>query len=704
MSAYGAWPHQEEALARALEQNIILNQPTGSGKTLVACMLLDSLAKEGSVSLFVVNSRALVPQQAEYLKGHSRGGLVVAVDLTHVRAPDVFVATAEVARSALESGQVDARCLACVVLDEAHYATGRHPYAEIIALLRSVGVSPRILGLTASFMHGRAGLQASEKRLSDLEELLAAKVFSPEVPGVQHSFFSVPFATGTLELTRAAAFEAELEAILGATLKDCQNWELWTAVEKEKTRLRGVLEAVGPAGWHGFVCHALPEVVAAKLQSKLGAIDDEQTKTNLQAGIALVRPFQQSVLALAEHGQHWEETTGKFDALLALLRRMLGRSEDKILVFVERVSVACVMARIISARLVEAKHVAGVQGMDDVTRSSSLARFRSTCRIMVSTSSLEEGLDVPACRFVIRYDSFSSAKSHVQGSGRARHPEAEVYYFENDVAQEEAARQQLEAIARHEPRAVLAQGYGHTPPAAANTSGTAGVGTGHRWGTESTMWDYRCNKSFRGMACACGSQLRITSRAYGQGRKKKEAELHPLADITNKEIEEVKQLKHPPREVARVMEVVHLLLTQTLPSHLDWADVIRTVVRFDFLKRARNIDLDALLQQPRVIDHVCRKYFAGGDPLTPDRVRWASKAVVAFFGWTVAIIAGILPAFPEKVGGEEARRRIQLLDQELKEQRRRESEQQKLAEQQKEMRKREVEEEAVAKEERRQAE
>lgn len=69
----------------------------------------------------------------------------------------------------------------------------------------------------------------------------------------------------------------------------------------------------------------------------------------------------------------------------------------------------------------------------------------------------------------------------------------------------------------------------------------------------------------------------------------------------------MKQLKHPPREVARVMEVVHLLLTQTLPSHLDWADVIRTVVRFDFLKRARNIDLDALLQQPRVIDHVCRK-------------------------------------------------------------------------------------------------
>lgn len=87
-----------------------------------------------------------------------------------------------------------------------------------------------------------------------------------------------------------------------------------------------------------------------------------------------------------------------------------------------------------------------------------------------------------------------------------------------------------------------------------------------------------------------------------------EAELHPLADITNKEIEEVKQLKHPPREVARVMEVVHLLLTQpTSLAPCDWSDVLRTVVRIDFLKRARNINLDGLLQQAKLIDYICRK-------------------------------------------------------------------------------------------------
>ena len=37
----------------------------------------------------------------------------------------VVVATGEVVRSALESGQLNAQQLACVVLDEAHYAVGR---------------------------------------------------------------------------------------------------------------------------------------------------------------------------------------------------------------------------------------------------------------------------------------------------------------------------------------------------------------------------------------------------------------------------------------------------------------------------------------------------------------------------------------------------------------------------------------------------
>lgn len=55
------------------------------------------------------------------------------------------------------------------------------------------------------------------------------------------------------------------------------------------------------------------------------------------------------------------------------------------------------------------------------------------------------------------------------------------------------------------------------------------------------------------------------------------------------------------------MEVVHLLLTQPTSLACDWNDVLRTVVRIDFLKRARSINLDGVLQQAKLIDYVCRK-------------------------------------------------------------------------------------------------
>lgn len=321
------------------------------------------------------------------------------------------------------------------------------------------------------------------------------------------------------------------------------------------------------------MCYALPEVMMAKLQSKLAMMEDEAVKSNLMMAIAFVQPFQlalmqsDSVKALQRlevENAHIENLsgptcTGKFESLLTLLRQLLDKDisddkydnpsqdkKDKILVFVERVSVACCMARLLSSRLgLLALHVAGVQGMDGQTRQSNLASFKGNgidSQLLVATSSLEEGLDVPSCRYVIRYDSFNSAKSHVQGAGRARHPQAQVYYFENDPSLEEGTREFLEAIARrsvgdrdresevqNDQHAQQAQQAHDTSnlsteslPQGTPSTGILGVGTGHQWGVESTMWDYQNNKSFRGMTCPCGARLKVTSRAYGQGRKKKE--------------------------------------------------------------------------------------------------------------------------------------------------------------------------------------
>ncbi|CAE7932969.1 unnamed protein product [Symbiodinium necroappetens] len=531
---YGAWPHQLEAFRKALSQNSILNMPTGSGKTLVACMLLDAL---GVPSVFVVNSRALVAQQTEYLRRHSLQNFSVA----STPQAEVFVATGEVIRIALETGQIVAQQLRCVIFDEAHHAVGRHPYAEVLRRLREGCCPARILGLTASFLHGNAD---PERRLEVLEERFGAQAFSPQVhPTLSHSerrFTAVPwFEAAGDEAASAAAYAGyarRLDVLVEDLAKELEfNWELQSSLSREKGRLRGVLESLGPAAYQPFVQDSLVEVVQAKLSSKLQFVDGDagDTMECLQRALVLL-PQCREVLARVNTVS--DEVSGKFEALRQLLRRLLsGSTSDKILVFVERVSVAGPMARLLEASTgVEIAHVCGVQGMEEGLRQWNLQRFRTTCRVLVATTSLEEGLDVPDCRYVVRYDFFSSAKSHVQGAGRARHGEAEIFYFDNDPKMEEDRRRRIEdalsreapmACSEREPQRPEAPAFSVLPSGTEGEeegAGEGGEGIGHAWGEEKTLWDYRQNKSFRGMACACGALLHITSRAYGRGRKKKE--------------------------------------------------------------------------------------------------------------------------------------------------------------------------------------
>jgi hypothetical protein len=89
-------------------------------------------------------------------------------------------------------------------------------------------------------------------------------------------------------------------------------------------------------------------------------------------------------------------------------------------------------------------------------------------------------------------------------------------------------------------------------------------------------------------------------------------------------------------------------------------------VRLDFLTKVKRFDVAELLEKPSLVDHLCRSYFLehrGMEPLRPERARHGSKACVAFFGWTVAVIADILPAWTaEEVGGVEARKVIEAFE------------------------------------------
>jgi ERCC4-related helicase len=68
----------------------------------------------------------------------------------------------------------------------------------------------------------------------------------------------------------------------------------------------------------------------------------------------------------------------------------------------------------------------GKQDMYELPKSEdSLAKFRSgEINILIATSVLEEGIDVPKCKLVICFDEPATLKSYIQCRGRARLPES----------------------------------------------------------------------------------------------------------------------------------------------------------------------------------------------------------------------------------------------------------------------------------------
>mmetsp|Transcript_25455 Transcript_25455/g.73015 ORF Transcript_25455/g.73015 Transcript_25455/m.73015 type:complete len:665 (+) Transcript_25455:135-2129(+) len=637
-------PYQLEAAEEALARNVIVVLPTGSGKTLVAILvaerLLGQAENRGKVVIVVVSSTAVLAQQAEHFRRDSdlrvavlSGG--VHIGQARVGGAQVLVGTAEVFRRALMPGvqtgvqgqfRVAAPelplaevCLA--VFDEAHHAIKAHPYAELARLLcissgsttcqvdgssgtLGTGIAhahPKILGLTASFLHGQ--LKNVDGKRHMLEDTLHSQLFLPachELPADANRHFFKVIVSRT-EGSRQRVSPADIGTITGDILRPlmCEiGLEFEAAALLLKEADSGVFivyDILGVGGWASFLQEALFEIVETKLFHKARHVSDA-AKLQIQMSVQklrCLRPRVAEVVASHYHPGMNEALSPRADALLKILEsecclgRACGvhaepsplgdsRALDRVIVFVERAALCWPLAATIRNRFavpgelaamesgrLEAEAVAvpvaGVQVMLEGPRSGRLAAFRDgrAC-CAVATASLEEGLDVADCRYVVRFDCFHNVRSHIQGAGRARHPEARVFYFENEPEVEEARAAYVHSVTQGDASAAEfgnEAGVGQTPAerlvyspgmtgplsvpepfdsqggceatgiatSQAFCSSLEEIGGGHRWGLEETTWDVVANASIRAQRCtSCPAVARITSRKYGRGRKKTE--------------------------------------------------------------------------------------------------------------------------------------------------------------------------------------
>ncbi|KAJ3314988.1 hypothetical protein HDV04_004788 [Boothiomyces sp. JEL0838] len=164
-------PYQTELFHKAKESNILAILDTGSGKTMIALLLLRhmaSLEPETGVkkcSIFLVPTIPLVSQQADYIEQNSplkvkmfHGGTTSSCWdkqfwANEIQEYNVLVLTPAIFLYTLDKAYIRLSQVNLLVFDECHHARASHPYNLIMKLHYRTTVKearPKIFGMTAS--------------------------------------------------------------------------------------------------------------------------------------------------------------------------------------------------------------------------------------------------------------------------------------------------------------------------------------------------------------------------------------------------------------------------------------------------------------------------------------------------------------------------------------------------------------------------
>jgi len=154
---YAERKYQLDIAQSAILQNTLVSLPTGLGKTLIASVVMYNFYRwfpTGKV-IFLAPTRPLVTQQIEAcykvmgiperhtaeISGRTKPS--IRVELWTTRR--VFFCTPQTLQKDIEENRCDAKMIVCICFDEAHKATGKYAYANVINLIENAGAKFRVV-------------------------------------------------------------------------------------------------------------------------------------------------------------------------------------------------------------------------------------------------------------------------------------------------------------------------------------------------------------------------------------------------------------------------------------------------------------------------------------------------------------------------------------------------------------------------------
>ncbi|XP_019419125.1 PREDICTED: endoribonuclease Dicer homolog 2-like isoform X2 [Lupinus angustifolius] len=462
--------YQLEALEKAIKENTIVFLETGSGKTLIAIMLLRSYAyllrkPSPYIAVFLVPKVVLVSQQAESVKALTdlKVGMYwgeMGVDYwdagtwkKEIEKYEVLVMTPAILLRSLRHSFLKLNMIKVLIMDECHHARGRDPYACIMRefyhdqLQSGVSDLPRIFGMTASPIKSKVG--NSEWTLAEnirkLMTLMHSKVYTCASDTIAEY---IPLSTPKFKFYREDVIPFTVSEELAVKLKMLKEQHedalinsdfTQSAIDSAQKRIEKILYALM------FCLDELGIWLALKAAESLSSNESESISRG-NSGDRFVKSFSLATVhyltSYLPSGPEWSFgdnvksdmdiglLTSKVYCLVESLLEYRDLNNMRCIVFVERVITAVVLEILLNALLPKynswktkfiAGHNSGLKNQTRKKQNQIVEEFRDgLVNIIVATSILEEGLDVQSCNLVIRFDPCPTVCSFIQSRGRAR--------------------------------------------------------------------------------------------------------------------------------------------------------------------------------------------------------------------------------------------------------------------------------------------
>ncbi|KAI3032539.1 hypothetical protein CBS147345_1153 [Aspergillus niger] len=400
--------------------------------------------KPHRIAFFLVDSVTLAYQQAAVLRnnldqsvGHFFGAM--GTDLwsksvwdQHFQKNMVIVCTAEILNQCLLNSYIKMSQINILIFDEAHHTKKDHPYARIIrdSYLEEVySKRPRIFGMTASPIDTKGDIVDEATRL---EKLLDSRIATTSNMSLLRQVVRRPvervWSFNKLEQPFATSLYKHLEDRFG-----------------DMACLEGIFRFAWQASSElGRWCsdrawaRALADDVLPKLEGSVRKTANSETSSNVpESAYKEILRITEASEIVKSYAFSSPETFGQLSPKVQVLREELARyfgrqTETKCIVFTQKRYTALILAELfqtLDIPFLRPGVLIGVRsgdlaGMNITFRQQfiSLVKFRTgEINCLFATSVAEEGLDIPDCNLVVRFDLYQTLIQYVQSRGRARH-------------------------------------------------------------------------------------------------------------------------------------------------------------------------------------------------------------------------------------------------------------------------------------------